>query len=219
MRKVSYKTITVSETPVTVPVSFTETTTYTKVKKIIQTAPPPPPVTIPYVTTEEITKVVTETLVQTPSPYPPVTYTKVQVITEQLPPIKIYKTEPAVTLPGETKKYTETVTENEGHGTYTTIYPPVGTTTTTYIYPSPSPEPTTTYTRKPTSLGTVYIPPAPSSPTSATQAPTSLPPGTGTGYPPKPTSSLPTFPGSAPATNAPAGVAAIVGMVVFLVLV
>lgn len=217
MRKVSYKTITVSETPVTVPVSFTETVTYTKVKKIIKTAPPQPPVTIPYVTTEEITKVVTETLVQTPSPYPPVTYTKVQVITEQLPPIKIYKTQPAVTLPGETKEYTETVTENKGHGTWTTIYPPVGTTTTTYTYPSPIPESTTTSSRKTTSLGTIYTPPAPSSSTSASQAPTSRP-GTGTVFPPKPTASPSTFPGSAPATNAPAGVAAIVGMVVFLVL-
>lgn len=202
------------------PVSFTETVTYTKVKKIIKTPPPQPPVTIPYVTTEEITKVVTETLVQTPSPYPPVTYTKVKVITEQLPPIKIYKTQPAVTLPGETKEYTETVTEKKGHGTWTTIYPPVGTTTTTYTYPSHPPESTTTYTRETTSLGTSYYPPEPSSSTSASQAPTSQPPpGTGTGYPPKPTTtSLITFPGSAPATNAPAGVAAVVGMVVFLVL-
>lgn len=92
MRKVSYNTITFSETPVTVPVSFTETVTYTTLKETIKTAPPQPPVTIPYVTTEEITKVITETLVQTPSSYPPVTYTKLQVINEQLPPIKIYKT-------------------------------------------------------------------------------------------------------------------------------
>lgn len=221
MRKVSYKTITVSETPVTVPVSFTETVTYTTVKKIIKTAPPQPPVTIPYVTTEEITKVVTETLVKTPSPYPPVTYTKVQVITEKLPPIKIYKTQPAVTLPGETKEYTETVTEKKDHGTWSAIYPPVDTTTTTYTHPYPLPDSTTTYTRTTKSLGTIYPPhPAPSSPTSATQAPTSRPPpGTGTVFPIKPTTTLPpTFPGSAPAANAPAGVAAIVGMVVFLVL-
>lgn len=217
MRKVSYKTITISETPVTVPVSFTETVTYTEVKKIIKSSPPQPPVTIPYVTTEEITKVITETVVQTPSPYPPVTYTKVQVITEQLPPIKIYKTQSAVTLPGETKEYTETVTENEGHGTWTTIYPPVGAKTTTYTYPSPPPESTIKYTQKTTSVGIIYTPPAQSSPTSASEAPTTRP-GTGTVFPPKPTFSPSTFPGSAPATNAPAGVAAIVGMVVFLVL-
>lgn len=216
MRKVYYKTITISETPVTVPVSFTETVTYTKVKKIIKTPPPQPPVTIPYVTTEEITKVITETVVQTPSPYPPVTYTKVKIITEQLPPIKIYKTEPAVTLPGETKEYTETVTEKKGHGTWTTIYPPAGTTTPPYTHPSPPPEPTTTYTRK-TSVGTTYIHPVPSSLTSASEAPTSRT-GTGTVFPPKPTYSPSTFPGSAPAANTPAGVAAIVGMVVFLVL-
>lgn len=230
MRKVSYKTITVSETPVTVPVSFTETVTYTKLKETIKTAPPQPPVTIPYVTTEEITKVITETVVQTPSPYPPVTYTKVQVITEQLPPIKIYKTQPAVTLPGETKEYTETVTEKKGYGTWTTIYPPVGTTTSTYTYPSLPPEypttyipkpPTTTYTQKPTSSGTSYIHPTPSysSSTTVSEAPTTRSvSGTGAVYPPKPTSSLPTFPGAAPATNAQPGVAAIIGMIVFLVL-
>lgn len=198
MRKVSYKTITVSETPVTVPVSFTETVTYTEVKKIIKTAPPQPPVTIPSFTTEEIIKVITETLIQTQSPYPPVTYTKLQVITEQLPPVKIYKTQPAVTLPGETKEYTETVTEKNGHGTFTTIYPPVGTTT--HIY-------------------TPYPTPSSSSSTSISQAPTTRPgTGTGTVVPPKPTSSLITFPGAAPAANAPAGAAAIVGIVVFLVL-
>ena len=229
MRKVSYKTITVSETPVTVPVSFTETVTYTKLKEIIKTAPPQPPVTIPYVTTEEITKVITETLVQTPSPYPPVTYTKVKVITEQLPPIKIYKTQPAVTLPGETKEYTETVTEKKGYGTPTTIYPPVGTTISTYTYPSLTPEypttytpkpPTTTYTQKPTSLETSYIHPTPSSSssTTVTEAPTRSVTATGTVFPPEPTSSLLEFPGAAPATNAQTGVAAIIGMVVFLVL-
>lgn len=162
--------------------------------------------TIPYVTTEEITKVITETLIQTQSPSPPVTYTKVQVITDQLPPIKIYKTQPAVTLPGETKEYT--------------IYPPVGTKTRTY--PSLSPESTTTYTSKSTSVGTNYTHPTPSSSssTSVSEAPTTRLPGTGTVFPPKPTYSPSIFvPGSAaPATKAPAGVAVIVGMVVFLVL-
>lgn len=218
MRKVSYKTITVSETPVTVPVSFTETVTYTEVKKIIKTPPPQPPVTVPSVTTEEITKVITETLIQTQPPYPPVTYTNVQVITEQLPPIKIYKTQPAVTLPGETKEYTETITEKKGHGTWTTIYPPVATTTSIYTPPLPSPESTTTHTPK-TSVGTHYTHPTPSSSpsTSISEAPTTRH-GTGTVFPPKPTSSPSTFPGAAPAANAPAGVVAIVGMVAFLIL-
>ena len=219
MRKVSYKTIIVSKTPVTVPVSFTETAIYTTVQKTIKTALAQPPVTIPYLTTKEITKVITETLVQSPSPYPLVTYTKVQVITEQLPPIKIYKTQPAVTLSGETKEYTETVTEKKSL-TWTTIYPTIGTKTSTYTYASPSPESTTTYRTTKTSVGTSYPPyPASSSSTltSASEAPTTRP-GTGTVVPPKPTTSPSTFPGAAPATNARAGFAAIVGMVVFLIL-